>query len=55
MKKNDLIICLKDRLKSLHTRYDVTMPDEHNGYITGYIKGIQEALALVRTLEETKQ
>ena len=55
MKKADLIICLKDRLKSLHTRYDVTMPDEHNSYITGYTKGIQEALVLARTLEEIKQ
>ena len=55
MKKNDLIICLNNRLKSLRARYDATLPEEHNGYITGYIKGIQESLALVRTLEETKQ
>jgi hypothetical protein len=55
MTKNELLVCLNTRFKSLSKKYDVTKQDEYNSYINGYTKGIEEAIAMVKTLNEDKQ
>lgn len=54
MTKNNLIICLNTRLQALSKKYDATKDNEHNAYIMGYTKGIEEALSLVKTLKEDR-
>lgn len=52
MTKVELIVILAERIRNLRKKYDVTKSEEHNSYVSGYIKGLQEAGSLVKSLKE---